>query len=85
MTTFGSDIARFISGRLSETIPPEDVLVFEFGQQTPFPEVNEWLRANGHLSPPLAAQDIDIGHFIDEMIPLNQLAEMVDIPRRESR
>jgi hypothetical protein len=41
--------------------------------------------ANAHLLLPLAAQNIDIGHFIDEMIPLNQLAEMVNIPRRESR
>jgi len=65
--------------------PPQDIVVMGFNDTTPFADVNAWLQKNRHLLAPLSAQDIDIGHFYDEMIPVDaRLTEMVNLPRRES-
>jgi len=70
------------TGRASN--PPRDVVAVGLDEDTPFAEVNAWLRNNRHLLKPLAAQDIDIGHLYDEMTPLGKRAftAMVNLPRR---
>jgi hypothetical protein len=52
-------------GRLID--PPPDTLIVGFDEETPFSDVNEWLADNRDLLPPLARQDIDVGHFYDGM------------------
>jgi len=53
------------AGRLTD--PPPDVLVVGFDETTPYSDVNGWLADNHHLLLPLARQEIDVGHFYDEM------------------
>jgi hypothetical protein len=62
--------------------PPPDVLVVGHKDQTPFADVNIGLQANRQLLPPLANQEIDIGHFHDEMVKFGALTEIVNVPRR---
>jgi len=66
--------------------PPPQVQVIGFEQTSDYDDVNCWLRLNHDLLEPLADQEIDIGHFYDRMVPnaVSQLAEMVNLPRRES-
>jgi hypothetical protein len=79
--------ALLVNPRIGRVVhPPHDVLVVAFDEDTRFGEVNTWLRHNRHLLKPLAEQDIDIGHFYDQMVPLGKdaVTEMVNLPRRIS-
>ena len=53
-------------------------------EDTPFDEVNAWLRSNRHLLRPLAGQYIDIGHFYDEhdSAPEGRIDRNGQLPRR---
>jgi hypothetical protein len=60
--------------------------VVGFDEETPFPDLNEWLRLNRALLAPLAAQEIDAFDFYDEMKPVrpSALTEMVNLPAKRT-